>query len=312
MSNTPELFYRGARLDTRDEVFGPLRSSEDAREDSDELRRRMADDGYLYLPGLLDVDQVMVARREVLDRLARAGCLDPDASLMDGVFNTASTLPEDRMERLTKDNSPLQRLLYEGAMMELYRLFLGGPVRHFDFTWFRANVRDTVAAAAPHYDVVYMGRGTKNLFTSWTPLGDVPMKMGGLMILEHSHRLEKVKSSYGQIDVDAYCENDEEEARAIESGEKLWADRASGGVYSEDAISTRSELGGRWLSADYKVGDVVVFGMYTMHSSMDNQTDHIRLSADSRYQLASEAADERWIGPNPAAHGPDAKKGMIC
>ena len=54
MSNTPELFYRGARLDTRDEVFGPLRSSEDAREDSDELRRRMADDGYLYLPGLLD------------------------------------------------------------------------------------------------------------------------------------------------------------------------------------------------------------------------------------------------------------------
>lgn len=40
--------------------------------------------------------------------------------------------------------------------------------------------------------------------------------------------------------------------------------------------------------------------------------DALRLSTDTRYQLASEPVDERWIGENPIAHGLDAKKGMIC
>lgn len=30
------------------------------------------------------------------------------------------------------------------------------------------------------------------------------------------------------------------------------------------------------------------------------------------HQLASEPADERWIGPNPSAHGPAGKKGKVC
>ena len=47
-------------------------------------------------------------------------------------------------------------------------------------------------ATPPHMDVVYMGRGTKNLFTSWTPLGDVPLEMGGLIILENSHKHKRI------------------------------------------------------------------------------------------------------------------------
>ena len=49
-----------------------------------------------------------------------------------------------------------------------------------------------------------------------------------------------------------------------------------------------------------------------MHASMDNQTNRIRLSTDTRYQLASEPVDERWIGDNPIAHGLESKRGMIC
>ena len=33
---------------------------------------------------------------------------------------------------------------------------------------------------------------------------------------------------------------------------------------------------------------------------------------DSRYQLASEPVDERWIGVDPPKHGIRAKQGMIC
>jgi hypothetical protein len=52
--------------------------------------------------------------------------------------------------------------------------------------------------------------------------------------------------------------------------------------------------------------------MYTMHASMDNHTNRLRLSTDTRYQLAAEPVDERWIGEDPIAHGPEAKKGIIC
>ncbi|MBM3281064.1 MAG: phytanoyl-CoA dioxygenase family protein, partial [Candidatus Handelsmanbacteria bacterium] len=68
----------------------------------------------------------------------------------------------------------------------------------------------------------------------------------------------------------------------------------------------------RWLSAEYQMGDLLVFSMYTLHASTDNHTDRIRISSDSRYQLASEPVDDRWIGEDPPIHGIRAKRGMVC
>ena len=195
-------------------------------------------------------------------------------------------------------------------MIKFCERFLGGPVRHFDYTWCRVECPGEHSATRPHYDIVFMGRGARNLCSSWTPLGDVPQRMGGLMILENSHRQEHIKATYGQLDVDAYCANYPDTAE-IESGEKRWQ-RADGGAYSRDVMAVRQEIGGRWLTTDYQLGDLLVFSMYTMHAALDNMTNQLRLSTDSRYQLASEPVDERWIGENYIAHGPVAKKGMIC
>ena len=52
--------------------------------------------------------------------------------------------------------------------------------------------------------------------------------------------------------------------------------------------------------------------MYTMHAAHDNQTNRLRLSTDSRYQLASEPIDQRWIGDNPPGNDIRQKIGMIC
>ena len=61
------------------------------------------------------------------------------------------------------------------------------------------------------------------------------------------------------------------------------------------------------------MGDLLVFPMYTIHASLDNQTENLlRLSTDTRYQLASEPVDERWVGENPIAHGPESKRSIIC
>ena len=39
-----------------------------------------------------------------------------------------------------------------------------------------------------------------------------------------------------------------------------------------------------------------------MHTSLNNNTNRYRISADTRYQLASEPVDERWIGRKPKGH----------
>jgi hypothetical protein len=60
------------------------------------------------------------------------------------------------------------------------------------------------------------------------------------------------------------------------------------------------------------MGDLLTFSIFTAHGSLDNSTHQIRLSTDTRYQLASEPADPRWIGENPPAHGGNSLKEMIC
>ncbi len=300
--------FQGCQLDTSLEAFGALRPSDDAIADMTELRWRFEQNGYLYLPGLLDRNQVLDARLEMLKKLAATGHLHPDHPLQDGVARADFDHPF--MPELAKDNAPLLKVLYDGPMMAFYERFLGGAVRHFDYTWCRSKPPGLTTATPPHYDIVFMGRGTRRLYTSWTPLGDIPLEMGGLMILENSHRLEAVKADYGQLDVDVYCTN-YPDAAEIESGEKQWQN-SNGGAYSKDAIATQSEFGRRWLTTEYAMGDLLIFSMYTMHASMDNQTNRIRLSTDTRYQLASEPVDERWIGDNPIAHGLQSKRGMIC
>ncbi|MEM7134097.1 MAG: phytanoyl-CoA dioxygenase family protein [Chloroflexota bacterium] len=307
---TTSLTYHGQPLDTSPDCFGELRSSDDALSNTDELRRRFDEEGYLYLPGLLDKETLLAARTKMLESLAELDFIDLTNPLQDGVAKEEVKVSAQRMKDLSKGNEPLHDVLYGGPMIAFYERFLGGPVSPLDFTWCRVKSSAALSATAPHYDVVFMGRGTKKLHTSWTPLGDVPKEMGGLMILENSHRQEEIKATYGQLDVDVYCTNYPDVAE-IESGRKNWQ-REGGGSYTKDAIGLQQELRSRWLTTDYQLGDLLIFSMYTMHASMDNQTNRLRLSTDTRYQLVSERIDERWIGKNPIGHGSEAKIGMIC
>jgi hypothetical protein len=312
------VFSRGQELERSPDSFGELRRSDDLVRDGDPsmrevaaLRERMAADGYVYLPGYLDREEVLGARRALCQQLAAHGVLKPGFPIEAAVVDPAVPLPV-RGADLARQNAALQALLYaaDGRMLWLYRGFLGGDVRHFDYTWLRL-VRPGKGTAS-HCDIVFMGRGTTNLYTSWTPLGDIDRRLGGLMVLEGSHRLEHLKATYGRTDVDTYCENRFDGAWTAPDGSRNRPADATGAI-TEDHVGLRRTLGGRWLTADFLAGDLLVFGMYLVHASLDNQTaDRLRLSSDSRYQLASEPADERWIGPEPPSHGPQSGRGVIC
>jgi ectoine hydroxylase-related dioxygenase (phytanoyl-CoA dioxygenase family) len=207
---------------------------------------------------------------------------------------------------LAKDNHALQHVIHGSKLRSFYEVFFGEAVLHFDFTWIRAV--GPGHGTHPHCDLVYMGRGTHDLLTCWIPYGDVPLDLGGLIVLEDSHRKSDRIRTYLEVDVDTYCSNRPDQVKkALE--EERWSHP---GRLSTNPETLRQKLGGRWLTADWKAGDFITFKMNTVHASLDNQTDRIRLSSDTRYQRASEPADERWIGANPPGHSRAGKRGRIC
>ncbi|HTL68687.1 MAG TPA: phytanoyl-CoA dioxygenase family protein [Lacunisphaera sp.] len=304
----------GHDLGATEATFGELRRSDDIVNQAPQLRQRFADDGYLYLPGFFATNEVEAARRQFIVTLAQQGLLDPRYPPDQAVKHPDADLgflanPVRAMEYMTslaKPNQPLQRLLYSGTILRFFEMFFADKVRHFDFTWVRTMGRGF--GTDPHCDIVYMGRGSSRVCTVWTPFGDLSHEIGGLMILEGSHQRGNKLARYLSRDVDKYCGN-RPEAEEIESGKIPWT---WGGVLSTNPDSLRERLGGRWLGAEFRRGDVLIFGLKTVHASLDNQTSFFRISTDTRYQPASDPIDERWIGNNPVGHGRGAKQPMIC
>jgi ectoine hydroxylase-related dioxygenase (phytanoyl-CoA dioxygenase family) len=305
MLATIPLFSAGHELDLSSEAFGFVRSSAGLLDRPAELARRLAEDGYLYIPGFFDPALILAARTSVTDRLAAEGSLDPVMPPIEAIAN-----PDRKFSYrgdLARHNAAVERVVYGPELLGFYAALFGEPVRHFDHTWFRAVSRGQ--GTTPHCDLVYMGRGTHQLLTCWIPYGDIPLEMGGLMLLEDSHRKSGRLRNYLEVDVDAYCENRPKDVAKV----KVNGGWSHPGFLSKNPASLRAKLGGRWLTApEWKAGDFVTFGMTLVHGGLDNQTDRFRFSSDTRYQRASQPVDERWVGENPPANTRAGKRGRVC
>jgi len=266
-------------LELGGKYLGMLREANDLLGDPAALRARMEEDGYLLIRGLHDPELVVEARRVVLENLNSNNQLDQTYPLMEGVAaKGAKGLFLGGRKEITRKPEFLS-LVESPQIMGFFEEFLGGPVLTYSYKWLRAVGPGSNTGA--HYDIVYMGRGTESVYTAWTPLGDVPLTMGPLAVLMGSHRFERVKETYGKMDVDR--------------------DHVTG-WFSNDPVEVIDRHGGQWQTSTFKAGDVLIFGMFTMHGSLNNTTNLFRLSTDTRYQLASEPVDERWIGEDPIAH----------
>ena len=101
--------FKGEALETAPRAVGALRRSDEAVGDVDELRRRMQQDGYLFMPGLLNRDQVVGARGRVAQRLAAAGLLDKGHPPEECV--AASDAQVNFLPEATRDNAELVKVL---------------------------------------------------------------------------------------------------------------------------------------------------------------------------------------------------------
>jgi hypothetical protein len=306
----------GHPLDTSESAFGELRDSSYLLPDPGSLHARLEEDGYLLLRGFFRRDDVLAARRGFVERIAALGNLEPGTDPMEAIRRRDGRL-QPFGPGWGLDNPAIKPLLFSGRILDFYRDFFGEAVRPFDETWLR--VIGPGHGTQPHCDVVYMGRGTRDkLMTAWVPVGDVPLRVGGLIMLEGSHLQHERLASYLNRDVDAYCANVPEVAK-IEEGFRrdvdlrAKAERARwNGHLSTNPATLRQKLGGRWLTTEFEAGDLLTFTMRTVHASLDNQSDRYRISTDTRYQPASLPIDERWVGERPAGHSHASKRGRIC
>jgi hypothetical protein len=259
--------------------LGELRDANGILDDVPALRARMEEDGYLLVRGLHDRDAVIEARRVVLEALNEAELLEPGAPLMDGLLKEGCPGTYFGGNKQVTHSEEVLRVLEGDPIMRFFSQFLEGPALTLDFKWMRVVGPESFTGA--HYDVVYMGRGTTNLYTCWTPFSDISLEEGPLGICVGSHRFERIKQTYGKMDVDRDDVH---------------------GWFSNDPKEIVDKYGGQWATTTFEMGDVLIFGMYTMHASFRNQTRKARISTDTRYQLATEPVDERWVGENPIAH----------
>ena len=264
----------GHQLVFGETIFCP-RAANDIQEDTEALQARIAEDGYLLIRGFYDRETVLAARIDILEQLSEQGRLAVDTPLEQGVIGQASASAVLRNDVVVKMSNYL-RVVNSARILTFFERFLGGPVLTLDHKWPRAVSRGVSTGA--HYDIVFMGAGTNELYTVWTPLDDISLEMGPLAFCPGSNRLDILRSTYGTAD----AHND-----------------LTDGHLSRDPHDLIDRLGVRWASTPFQAGDVIIFGMYFLHGSLDNVSDRFRISTDNRYQLASEPVDERHMGPHP-------------
>jgi ectoine hydroxylase-related dioxygenase (phytanoyl-CoA dioxygenase family) len=317
IATLPPLTSLGQALSTDETQFGFIEPSNHLLDDPPALRARLEEHGYLYMKNFLDRDDVLRARRSILSRLEKSAILNPDFDLMEGRIHP-DLIEHDTDGRLRSKtsnfrpdlataNAEVEAVVYGPELQAFYDGLFGEPALHFDFTWLRFIGPGHGTSA--HCDLVYMSRGSHDLLTCWVPYGEIPLEVGGLIILEKSHLQSERIKGYLDKDVDDYCQNDPEQVRKVKE-EGGWS---IPGYLSKRPDTLPEKFGARWLTCEcWEPGDFITFNMTLVHGSLDNCTDRIRISTDVRYQPASQPADERWIGANPPGHGTAGKRGRIC
>ncbi|MBZ0296594.1 MAG: phytanoyl-CoA dioxygenase family protein [Anaerolineae bacterium] len=254
--------------------LGQLRDSGTLLDDMSSLHERMAEDGYLYMSGLLDRETVLNAREIVLTYMQEQQALTPDTPVLEGVMPKGGKSVQMMGRSGIAHHPDVQRVLENERLFAFFERYFGENALTFHYKWLRGVGNEQYTGA--HMDTVYMGLGSPNLHTVWIPFGDIPVAQGTLAMCAGSNHLEsfeRLRQTYGRMDVDR-------------DGVEGW--------FSRDPMEITEQFGGQWLTSDFRAGDVMIFGMHTMHASTTNLTNRFRLSCDVRYQPASEPADQRW------------------
>jgi hypothetical protein len=241
------------------------------------LRKAMRRDGYLLLRGFADRDAVLATRRVLLEQMAADDWLasggEPDAGRSNPARRGAPTVDSEQ--------PAIADFYHEQPFLPFFARYFGEPAMIYPKILTR--VKNTGGRTGVHFDNVYIGRGSPRVLSCWMPWGDVSADQGSLAICSGSHNLAsfaRLRDTYGRHDPD----------RDFIKG----ADNAAG-HFSFHLQEVTERFGGRWLTANFRAGDVLIFPPFTMHCALDNTTDRFRISSDTRFQPATDPTDARFM-----------------
>jgi hypothetical protein len=224
------------------------------------LRRRLAEDGYLFFRALLSADEVRAAGRAVLARLQDGGWVDDRAipSIQQRAVDSMDALADPAF-RAAVMTAEFNRIAYLPPLRAAVRRVLGAAAFSYPVKVLRAVYPERPQARPRgryvHYD--YGVSGVQDMLTSWIPLMDIPVRIGGL---------------------------------AVQPGGHLGPPRPPRPL-------SRYEPG--WATTSYEPGDVIIFHCLPPHAALPNTGSALRISGDFRWQRPDQPAPaELILGPN--------------
>ena len=254
------------------------------------LKEQYRAQGYLWLKSFFPRDEVLNFRGRFFAAFQSAGLLQPGTDPADGIH---SGEPEDK--RLTNKilmeqarTAAYESFCLQARLWGFYDAFLDGPSYLHKRKIIRYLTPGSIWSTPAHYDLIYLRGGTDRVVSSWIPLGDIPLEMGGLVYLEGSDAVGR------EMETEFARQN-----ATLSPEERISAynkNMAEGGWVGKDLPAMADKFNARWLAADYEAGDMVVHSPYMIHASTDNRDaeGRIRLSTDIRYQNVRDEIDARW------------------
>jgi ectoine hydroxylase-related dioxygenase (phytanoyl-CoA dioxygenase family) len=237
----------------------PLISSNQLLGSTTDLRQQLAATGYLYLRDIVDHGHLRQLRAEILDIFGKYGWLDAAYPKDEARTNAVPTVEGedayfevyDEVQRL----ETLHSLPHRPEVLSVMKQAVGETTFPHPLGVARLSFPNNEECTTPPHQDYPNNQGTEELYACWIPLSDCPVSLGGVSILKGSHKL-------GLMPLDYSLGAGGRQARLSEAADAL-----------------------PWLTGDFLLGDVLIFGSMTIHRALPNLSgDQFRLSVDYRYQ----------------------------
>jgi ectoine hydroxylase-related dioxygenase (phytanoyl-CoA dioxygenase family) len=241
--------------------------------DKPRLRSRMESDGYLFFRGVIPTAKLKELKNDLTLILADQGWIKGGAQRMAA---EAASLPHregealylDALDQIVKLES-LHSLAHEKNLLQVMRQVLGDSAFPHPLSIVRLVFPHAPELTTPPHQDYPNNQGTKRLTAAWIPLDDCVKADGSLAIMEGSNQ-------FGVLPLKFHL-----------------------GAGNRGASLTQEMSDCRWVGADFKAGDVLLFGAMTVHRSLDNHNfSRMRLSVDFRYQLEAEELTAGSLKPH--------------
>jgi hypothetical protein len=250
----------------------PFIDTTDLLADAAGLRNQFERDGYVYMRGLLDAENLRELRREIVSICADCGWLKSGSDPMEAIAWTSAKVEGedeyfevyDRVQSLES----LHALAHDESLMGLMRALLGDDAFPHPLSIARLVFPEVPQWSTPPHQDFINNQGTPRLYASWVPLSDCPQELGALAVLPGSHQ-------WGLLPVEY-----------------------SLGAGHRQAVLPQQVQPETWVGGDLELGDVLVFHSLTVHKALPNTTPAMRLSVDFRYQREAEVMTERCLKPH--------------